>query len=154
MIDPYTIVETITGLVIFEIAIQEFCIDIKEVSAIINPNELDPSSINESTKGSQINIDNLNIPLIDFHQFFGFKKREKTKFTRILVIEPENKRAGFFVERIKEIITIDKEFKNESLKFTPTKDKMFLKGIFDYEGRKLFLPDLHKIIAKMSINNN
>ena len=59
-----------------------------------------------------------------------------------------DKKIGFFVDRIKEIITIDVEFKTNALKFLPEKENSYLIGKLKYEGRQLSFPDLNRIIAE------
>ena len=70
MIDHHLITESLTGLVVFEISEMEFCADIKYVSAIINPSELNQPSFFD-TSDPKIQINDLIIPIIDIHKFFG-----------------------------------------------------------------------------------
>ncbi|MEO8399190.1 MAG: chemotaxis protein CheW [Ignavibacteriaceae bacterium] len=141
MIDPLSLVETLTGLVIFEIKQTEFCIDIKDVSAIINPNELEESSIINPESTKEIKVDKLIIPILDLQKFNGLGALALNKDTRILILEFINKKVGFFVDRVKEIITIDIEFRTNSLKFLPEKDDTYLMGMLKYEDRQLSFPN-------------
>lgn len=135
-------IERLTGLVIFELAGKEFCADIRDISAIINPTELYQQNLSEVE--NKIEINNMTIPLVDLYQIYGLRKNDTDGEKRILVVEIKNKLVGFFVEKVKEILTSSKEFL-DNLKFIPYEGKEYLNGALTYEGRKLFLPDLEKL---------
>lgn len=153
MANPATIVDNLTGLVIFEINNNEYCLDINDVSAIINPNELEDGLNLNPIETKKIKIDEILIPIIDLYKFGGLGQisLNLNKDTRILIIELIDKKIGFFVDKIKEIITIDIEFKTNALRILPEKENSYLIGKLKYEGRQLSFPDLNRIIAE-SIN--
>jgi chemotaxis signal transduction protein len=145
MIDHYLISESLTGLVVFEISEMEFCTDIKNVSAIINPNELNQPSLFNS-KDPQIQINDLIIPIIDIHKFFGVEHKSKSKDNRIVLVEIQDKVFGFFVECVKEIFSMSRGFKSK-LKFSTGFDNDYLLGKLNYESRQLLIPDFDKIVG-------
>jgi|SRR5690606_15354521 chemotaxis signal transduction protein len=148
MIDQSAIIETMTGLVLFEIADQEFCADIRDISAIVNPAELNQKENLGMNDNPHVVINNLNIPIVPLHKFFSVELNEKTEDQRILIIEPDNSMFGFFVDRVKEIFTMSKEFKDK-LTFVPrTSDKVeeYLTGTINFEGRTLLLPDFQRLL--------
>ena len=153
MVSHTSIVDNLTGLVIFEINNNEYCIDINDVSAIINPNELEEGINLNPVETKKIQVDELLIPIVDLYKFGGMGQvgLNLNKDTRILIIEIIDKKIGFFVDRIKEIITIDVEFRTNALKFLPEKENSYLIGKLKYEGRQLSFPDLNRIIAE-SVN--
>ena len=149
MIDHSALIETMTGLVIFEIADQEFCADIRDISAIINPAELNQKDNLESESNPHIDINNLRIPVIPLHKYYAVALGEKTEDQRILIIEPNDVLFGFFVDRVKEIFTMSKEFKDK-LTFVSrsrTKEEDYLAGVINFEGRTLYLPDFERLIV-------
>ncbi|MDR3609528.1 MAG: chemotaxis protein CheW [Ignavibacteriaceae bacterium] len=145
MIDHHLIGESLTGLVVFEISEMEFCTDIKNVSAIINPNELNQPSLFDSHE-PKIQINDLIIQIIDIHKFFGVEHKSNSKDKRIIIVENQDKTFGFFVERVKEIFSMSKGFKSK-LKFSTSDENEFLLGKLNYEGRQLFIPDFSKIAS-------
>ena len=60
-------------------------------------------------------------------------------------MEIKNKMFGFFVEKVKEILTSSRDFL-QKIKFIPYEGKQYLSGVLIYEGRKLFLPDFKKLL--------
>ena len=143
MIDHYLISESLTGLVVFEISEMEFCTDIKYISAIINPNELNQPNI-LNTKDPKIQINDLIIPIIDIHKFFDVAHKSKSSDNRVILVEIQDKVFGFFVERVKEIFSMSKGFKSK-LKFSAGNESDYLLGKLNYESRQLLIPDFSKI---------
>ena len=143
MIDHYLISESLAGLVVFEISEIEFCTDIKNISAIINPNELNQPSL-FAAKEPKIQINDLIIPIIDIHKYFGVEHKSKSMDNRIVLVEIQDKVFGFFVERVKEIFSMSKGFKSK-LKFSTGYENDYLLGKLNYESRQLLIPDFGKI---------
>jgi purine-binding chemotaxis protein CheW len=143
MIDQFLISESLTGLVVFEISEIEFCTDIKNVSAIINPNELNQPNLFAS-KDPKIQINDLIIPIINIHKFFSIEHKSKSKDNRIVLLEIQDKVFGFFVDRVKEIFSMSKGFKSK-LKFSNSNENDYLLGKLNYESRQLLIPDFGKI---------
>jgi len=147
MIDHYEISESLTGLVIFEISRREFCADIKDVSAIINPKDL-PKKEEGSHDDLSINVNDLNITLIDLHKIFDIKHLPGTKDERIVLVEIEEKIIGFYVEKVKEIFTMSKGFRSKII-FSPGNDNQYLLGKLTYGTRQLYIPDFSKIVMEV-----
>lgn len=148
MIDHYEISESLTGLVIFEISRREFCADIKDVSAIINPRDLPKKEQGVHYDDLSITINDLNVTLIDLHKIFDIKRIPVTKDERIVLVEIEEKIFGFYVEKVKEIFTMSKGFKSK-IKFSPGNDNQYLLGKLNYGTRQLYIPDFSKIAMEV-----
>lgn len=136
---------SIPGIVIFNIADKEFCADIRQVYKIIKMNESDFAASQLSGSSQYICINDIKIPIIDMHKFFGLKKPKRTTDSRVLFVEVNNTIYGFVVEKIKEFMAISKKFSIDDQSTLKHKYSFFLKGIFDYDGRKISLPDFQKI---------
>jgi purine-binding chemotaxis protein CheW len=147
MIQQSVLIETMTGLVIFDIGGKEFCADIRHISAIINPSEIKQEENLQADENPHISINNLSIPVISVHKYFNLEMKSKNDDQRILIVEPDDILFGFVVERVKEIFTMSREFKDK-LTFSPVKDNEYLSGILNYEDRKLYMPDFNKIVLE------
>jgi chemotaxis signal transduction protein len=147
MTDHYKISESITGLVIFEISSKEFCIDIKNVSAIINPRDLHKNEQGVYDELS-IKINDLSVLLINLHNIFNVKHLPGTKDERIVLVEIEEKIFGFYVEKVKEIFTMSKDFMSKII-FSPENDNQYLLGKLNYGTRQLHIPDFSKIAMEV-----
>jgi chemotaxis signal transduction protein len=142
------IVEKLTGLVIFEVANQEFCVDIKDLSAILNPTELKQKIPVNAEEDIKVNIREQSISILSFKKMFGFKQKEThLEDLRILVVELNNKIFGLLVEKVKEVFTMTRELK-KNMKFIPLKGKTNLLGVLRYEGRSIYVPDINKLMVE------
>jgi chemotaxis signal transduction protein len=148
MLENTTTIDTLTGLVVFSLGGKEYCADIREISAIINPNELS-EGIDLSGPAPAIKINELQIPIIDLHKFYGLTLKGSINDRRILTVEPENKIFGFVVDRVKEIFTMNRELKSK-LEFIPSEKDRHLVGVLNYEGRILYLPDFASLNKSIS----
>jgi chemotaxis signal transduction protein len=147
MIDQFEISESLTGLVIFEISRKEFCANIKDVSAIVNPRDL-PQSKRLENDDIAIKVNELNVHMIDLHKIFDIKQIQVTKDERIILVEIEEKIFGFYVEKVKEILTMSKGFRSKII-FSPNNENQYLLGKLNYGTRQLFMPDFSKIAMEV-----
>jgi chemotaxis signal transduction protein len=143
MVENTIKIDTLTGLVVFALGSKEYCTDIKDISAIINPNELKEAIDLQSDKPF-IRINNLQIPILNLHKHYGLKVSGSDEDKRILAIEIDDDIFGFLVDKVKEIFTMSKDFK-EKLEFFPVEKELYLAGVMKYEGRSLYLPDFKKL---------
>jgi purine-binding chemotaxis protein CheW len=138
--------EKFSGLIVYQVSDKEFCAELNDISAIIKVSEILPrASLGESLQPFII-FDNEKIPIVDLHRFFGYKFEEPSEDTRILLVEIGERKIGVFVEKVIEIISIDRVI-GPSLEFSPNDQTKFLLGTFKYEERIIFLPDFKEIIA-------
>jgi chemotaxis signal transduction protein len=135
--------QSIKGLVTFEISGQVFCANIQDITGIINPAELNQEEkINSSNP--HIELGSVKIPLMDINKSFGFTEKDRTENARILIVEVQKKLVGFFVEKVDHVYSIDNEMK-EKLEFTECKKILYLSGILKYQKTNMFLLDLQSI---------
>lgn len=137
------IIESLNGLIIFQINQREFCADIKEVAAIINPKEIGQEDNLKSPEPHLI-FDNMKIPILPIQNYFSLNIGEQTEFFRIVLVEAIEKMFGFFVEKVEEIYTMSREF-TDQLTFMQDEENPYLMGIINYEQRELMLPNYGRI---------
>lgn len=140
IIDNIPLIDSLTSLIIFEIADREFAADLKDICAIINPFEIDKSFKNEIENLSFIKINTLIINLVNVQKFLGTKMKFTEK-TRILSYEIDDYSFGLIVHKIKEIITLNEDLKTK-LVFFPAESEPYLLGRILYEGRSFLIPNL------------
>jgi chemotaxis signal transduction protein len=143
--------DLIDGIIVFIISEIKFCIDIKYVSKIFAPE--DEYSVIKLNKIDNVKLmsNNEMIPLINFHTFYGLTIPRENSNNRLFLLDYENHRIAFLVDRVKEFITINKDVQ-DSLRFVPVTDKPYLTGRVNYEGETILIPDLDKIISDQKSN--
>lgn len=150
MVDNTTIVDTLTGLVVYALDGKEFCADIKDISAIINPKEL-KGKVDLDSEEPFVMINDLVIPILDLHKLFELRRESKQEDERILTVEPDGFIFGFVVDRVKEIFTMNNEFKNR-VEFISMEKETNLVGVINFEGRSLYLPDFKGLYRNLEKN--
>ena len=104
----FTSFDLIDGIIVFIISEIKFCLDIKYVSKILAPEvEYSVITINK-IDNVKLMSNNEMIPLINFHTLYGLTIPQENSNNRLFLLDYENHRIAFLVDRVKEIITINK----------------------------------------------
>ncbi len=135
------------GILSFILQRQIFCINLDDVTTIVNPKELDQDANIFSDK-PHILLDVIEVPLIDLRKIFGFDNASGyTDNSRIIVLESNNRFIGFLVDRVADVYSLDKKFLEEYV-FTPVKKIYHLSGILDKEPKGMFLINTESLLAE------
>ena len=137
--------DSITGILVFNIAGLEFCIDIEYVSSIITPREKNMLTTSKTLGHENIKVNEEIMPILNFHSMFGLKTPPEDDNTRYVLLDFMKRKFIFMVDNIKEIISINKKTR-DALKYVPIEDKPYLIGKIIHEGQIILYPDLEKII--------
>ena len=139
--------EGIKGLLIYKIADMEFCSDVKDIVAILKPDEI--VQMKNQNKLHQILFNQSIFEAIDLHKIYGMKQVIMTDNIRIILHEMFGSRFCFFVDNVIEILTTDRMFIDNKLDLIPYSDKSFIKSILKYQNRNIYLPDFEKITKEL-----
>ena len=132
------------GLIIFNYAGKDYCVDIKYILAILDSNRKarQEYSINSNNKilkyGSQI------ISILDSEAIFNAKPCLDVHNQKLIVFLFNGFRFAFFIDRIIEIVSLDKKI-IDSIHYTDSNPELNLCGSIEYNGMVLNIPDLDKI---------
>ncbi len=102
-----------------------------------------------------INLRGKIIPAIDLRQKFGFSEAEYDDRTCIIVVEinnaQENRLTGVIVDRVWEVLDIDKENIEDPPAYGNSIDDDFLYGIGKMDDKVIMLLDSDRIIKKKDL---
>ncbi len=134
-------------LVSFHVGDEEFAIDILGVQEIIRMVELTPVPNAPYFVEGVINLRGKVIPILDLRSRFGLPSADRTKETRIIVVEFEKTVLGFIVDSVEEVLRLP-----ESLIESPPitgrgGSAEFHRGIGRVKGRLLMLLDLGQLLG-------
>ena len=141
------LLDEIRDIIVFEISNTDYCTFIKDVTAIINPvTKLQGNNYNSDV--TPVLFEGLEIPVFNLSKVMSNRYDSINSHSRIFIIEIGGQKYGFLVNRIKEIISFDKNYSNINLNFIKknTENKNFCSGILDFEGNKYKMLDCKKII--------
>jgi chemotaxis signal transduction protein len=137
--------DSIKGVLVFNIAGLEFCIDIKYVSSIVTLKDKNMHTTSNNLGNENIKVNEEMMPILNFHSMFGLKTPPEDDNTRYVLLDFMKRKIVFMVDNVKEIISINKKTR-DSLKYVPLKDKPYLDGKIIHDDQIILCPDLDKII--------
>ena len=137
------------GYLIFIIAGQEYGINMESVYSIINP--LDNYTLEEivEIKSRSIVIKNKEIPIINFYDLYNLKSPPQSKDTRIIVVNINEIKTAFYVDRIKELIAVGIS-SDPPPTLTSVSENPFIKCQLEFGDRHVLMPDIEKMVSDKS----
>lgn len=143
MINSVDFIDTVIGFIILEISNQEFCVNIKDVYTIVNPNDMDQPGL-YSPSFPHITVDKSKVPILSLHKHFGLALEELTEHTRIIIVEANGRQFGFFVDHVKEVFTMSKGLR-EKIDYIPYEGMLRIKATLLYKNRIFYMPDFQSL---------
>lgn len=133
-------------LVTFNIAEEEFGVDILRVQEIIRMVEYTRVPNSPDFVVGVINLRGKVIPVIDFRIRLGLTAEAITKNSRIIVVELKNRVIGFIVDRVNEVIRIHKSVTEAAPAMVRGISSEYITAIGKLETGLLIILDLEKIL--------
>lgn len=139
---PASFIESLNGILIFEIDGNEFCVNNKYISEIFNPYDL---SMNSTAINHLVfEYNDMKLKIVDSENLDGEMKRQSHSF-RILIFDINNKVFGLLVDNVKEIVAADYNFIEKTMAFVPSEEDGYISAILKFEGRLIKYLDIEKI---------
>jgi purine-binding chemotaxis protein CheW len=153
-----TLTETVAGrntdsgagqlqLVTFDVAGEEFAVDILAVREINRMMSLTRVPNSPSEVEGVINLRGKIIPVIDLRRRFGLEQRDHSQDSRIVVVEVCERVVGFIVDRVHEVLRISKSIVEPAPEMVCSIDSDFIAGVGKLEDRLVILLDVAKLFA-------
>ena len=139
--------EELYQLVNFDIANEEFGVDILKVQEIIRVPEVTRVPNCPAFVEGVINLRGKIVPVVDLRLRFNLPKIEKDNNTRIIVVELEEKTVGFLVDRVKEVIRIETAIIDPPPELVTNVQTRYITGVAKLEDRLLILLDLDRVLT-------
>ena len=141
---PASFIESLNGILIFEVDKQEFCINNKFVSEILNPADI---SLNSNAKNILVfEYSNSLLKIIDSENFFYDEGKKFTNLTRLLIFDFSGKKFGLLVDNVKEIVAEDRNFVEKFMDEVPPDEKDgYISALLKLDGRSIKFLDIEKI---------
>ncbi len=134
-------------LVTFEVASEEFAVDILAVQEINRMMELTRVPQSPPEVEGVINLRGKIIPVLDLRKRFGFKIQDATAQSRIVVVEIGGRVLGFIVDRVHEVLRIPRSIVEPAPAMVSSIDSDFIAGVGKLDDRLLILLDLGRLFS-------
>jgi len=139
--------ETIYQLVSFVVENEEFGVDILKVQEIIRTVDITRVPKSPDFVEGVINLRGKIVPVIDLRKRFGIGKKDRDNETRIIVVELTDKVVGFLVDKVKEVIRVEKSIIEPPPELTTNIDSSYITGVAKLQDRLLILLDLDRVLS-------
>jgi purine-binding chemotaxis protein CheW len=139
--------ETIYQLVSFVIENEEFGVDILKVQEIIRTVDITRVPKSPQFVEGVINLRGKIVPVIDLRKRFGMARKDRDNDTRIIVVELIDKVVGFLVDKVKEVIRVEKTVIEPPPELTTSINSSYITGVAKLQDRLLILLDLNKVLS-------
>jgi len=139
-------IENISGLLIFQIGKMEFCTDLKLISAIMKPEEV---KIDRMGNRLTHEFSERKYMTIDFAAFYSLESDKLLDSCRVLFLEVYGQKISFYVDKVLEIISLDKIFIEESVEMELSSDKDYISYIMSIQGNRFYFPDYDRIAKEV-----
>lgn len=135
-------------LVTFEVAKEEFAVDILRVHEINRMMDLTRVPQSPTEVEGVINLRGKIIPVIDLRQRFGFEPAERDEQSRIIVVEVKDRVIGFIVDRVHEVLRINSNIVDPPPSMISTIESDFIKGVGKLEDRLIILLEIERLFGE------
>lgn len=140
--------DELSEMLVFQIGRKEFCISLSEICAIVKPEECIRSSPEIFYKYLSLENYSRKIPLMDIHATYGEFLQEPLGEKRILLISIFSKLYGFWIDSIKEIISVNSKDKQPLDRTLAANKNLRYLGTVEYGKKIILIPDLKKIVIE------
>ena len=134
-------------LVIFELADEQYGLDIASVESIIKIQGITAVPQAPAFVEGVTNLRGVVLPVIDLRKRFSLPSTEKNKETRIVVVEMGDTTVGMVVDAVTEVLRISSDSIDPPSPLVTTVDSTFITGIAKVEERLIILLDLGKVLS-------
>ena len=125
----------VSELVIFRMAKQEFCIDIRSVREIRGFSAATPLPHAPGFVTGVINLRGTVLPILDLSLRFGFGRTEPTARSVVIVCNCDRQLVGLLVDAVSDIMTVGDEHMQPAPDFASEVVTKFVKGVIAIENR-------------------
>ncbi len=139
--------DAIYQLVSFVIENEEFGVDILKVQEIIRTVEITRVPKSPEFVEGVINLRGKIVPVIDLRKRFGIAVKQRDNETRIIVVDLADKVVGFLVDRVKEVIRVDRSIIEPPPGLATGISTSYITGVAKLQDRLLILLDLDRVLS-------
>jgi len=145
--DSAQVLDAEEQLVIFELANEVYGVDIGRVQEIIRMTTITRLPRAPEFVEGVINLRGKVIPVVDLKKRFGLQESERTKASRIVVVDVGDHTIGMVVDAVSEVLRVSSSSVEPPSPVVTTIESDYIRGIAKLEGRLIILLDLDKVLS-------
>ncbi len=145
--DKAQVLDAEEQLVVFELANEVYGVDISRVQEIIRMTTITRLPRAPEFVEGVINLRGKVIPVVDLKKRFGLQEGERTKASRIVVVDVGDHTIGMVVDAVSEVLRVPSGAVEPPSPVVTTIESDYIRGIAKLEGRLIILLDLDKVLS-------
>lgn len=134
-------------IVAFELGNEVYGVDIARVQEIIRMTSITRLPRAPEFVEGVINLRGKVIPVVDMKKRFGLEQRERTKASRIVVVDIGEQTIGMIVDGVSEVLRVPGELVEPPSAVVTTVESDYLRGIAKLDERLIILLDLDRALS-------
>lgn len=138
-------------LVVFDLAGQQYGVDISTVREIIRMTEITHVPDAPPSVEGVINLRGGVIPVVDLRKRFGLRVTQPTDQSRVLVVELGGDSVGVIVDAVAEVLRIPASSIEDTTSLVTTADSYYIDGIAKVDEDLLILLNLTKALSSEAL---
>lgn len=142
------VVEDEEQLVIFDLANEQYGVDIASVYEIIRPQDITRVPQTPQYVEGVINLRGQVIPVIDLRRRMGLPAEGRGRSSRIVVVKIDDQTIGMSVDGVSEVLRIPPAVIEPPSPIVTGVDSDYLRGIAKMEDKLIILLSLEKVVTK------
>lgn len=137
----------IRQLVVFDLAGEEYAIDIQTVQEIIRYQNITKMPKTQEFVEGVINLRGRVIPVLDLRKRFNLELKEESAETRIVVVEVSNIVIGMIVDAVSQVLRMPESSIEPPSPIVANIDSDFILGVGKLEDQLIIMLDVEKILT-------
>lgn len=133
-------------IVSFNLGQEEFALNISDIQEIIKVQTFTPIPLTKNYVEGVINIRGTIIPVISLRKKIGFPEKELNQYSRIIVVNKDNRKVGFIVDQMNEVLMISNEQLSSFTSGTDEGTERFIDYICTIENRIIAIFKIESIM--------
>lgn len=156
----HELIEGYTGLLIFEVAGKNYCLNNAVVAALLKPPYRIYRDKHFGVDNPVIRVNNKSIPLIYLKNILGSESGYESpgKNTRVIIVEKQDKQVALLVDRITEFIALDSKYITDCIKLTSKTELPeenigleYLEGSLEIENRCILMLNIASVMEDVHL---
>lgn len=130
----------------FKLANETYALNAAKANEVLRYTEITPVPGSAHFTLGIINLRGNVVTVIDAHTVFGMPDVEQTQSSRIIVVEIEDFVVGILVDRVAEVIDLNKNMIEIASATSQDPSTKFITGLFNSDGQLIILVDFSRVI--------
>ncbi len=139
---------SVSQLVSFRLANEEYGVDIMRVQEIILPGQITRMPEVPEFICGLINLRGHVIPIVDLRKRFGLPAAESDERTRIIVVNLMSKTIGIVVDAVNEVLRINAEQIDPPPSSVAGIDHAYIRGLVRFEDKLLIMLNIDNVLTQ------